>query len=100
FRLVSISAEETVFQDVNLGFRHKLALYRPAPGTAAPDSGRGGFPGGFQQPFNQNQVPQSIPGIPDTIPRYVPPNGNVQMPPQPQQRDSQKKDDVDDDDDN
>lgn len=89
FRLVSISAAETILEDVNLGFRHRLPLYRPAPGTAAstaPQPGREGFPnnGGFV-PFNpnpnQNQVPQSIPGIPDNLPRYVPPAGNPNSPP-------------------
>ena len=30
FRLVSVAADETILEDVNLGFRHKLQLYRPA----------------------------------------------------------------------
>ena len=33
FRLVSISSGEVVFEDTSLGFRHRLALYRPAPGA-------------------------------------------------------------------
>lgn len=35
FRLMSISAGETIFEDVNLGFKHRLALYRPQPGQNA-----------------------------------------------------------------
>lgn len=111
FRLVSISAEETILEDVNLGFRHKLPLFRPAPGAAASTSqpggrdafpgGRDGFPnnGGFV-PYNQNpNQPQSIPGIPNDIPRYTPPGANpnmqVQPPPQQQKKDADDNDDGD-----
>lgn len=73
FRLKSISVDEVIFEDVNLGFRHKLALYRPEPGQ---DSGSGR---GTVTPYNPNNrrrnstvQPQSIPGIPDDIPRYKP----------------------------
>ena len=90
FRLMSISAEETLFEDVNLGFKHKVALHRPAPGTTSSTVGRPPVTSGTETyvPFNPNtnyQVPpgQSIPGIPDNIPRYVPPNANR---PQPQQK--------------
>jgi len=41
-------------------------------------------------PINPNSMPQSIPGIPDNIPRYVPPSN---APPR------QDKKDVDDNDD-
>jgi len=106
FRLISISAEETIFEDVNLGFKHPLKLFRPAPGTATPSgpATRGGFqPQGSETyiPFNQNspnfqvQPGQSIPGIPDNIPRYVPPNANRPQPPTPQQ--PPQKGDEDDD---
>jgi hypothetical protein len=95
FRLMSISADETLFEDVNLGFRHRVPLFRPAPGsTTSSAPGRPGSPGGETYiPYNPNpvyQVPpgQSIPGIPDNIPRYVPPAAN---------RAPDKKD-VDDDD--
>lgn len=83
FRLISISAEETIFEDVNLGFKHKLDLYRPPPGTATSTlpPRRGGFQGGETYvPMNPNvqlQPGQSIPGIPDNIPRYIPPNANT-----------------------
>ena len=95
FRLMSISAEETVFEDVSLGFKHKLQLFRPAPGTASAQPTRPGPPGiENYQPFPstnyQIQPGQSIPGIPDNIPRYVPPAANRQP--------TDKKDQNDDDD--
>ena len=82
FRLMSISANETVFEDVSLGFKHKVALFRPAPGTATSQPLRPGVPSAETYvPFNPNpnfqvQPGQSIPGIPDNIPRYVPPAAN------------------------
>ncbi len=93
FRLISISAGETVFEDVNLGFKHRLQLYRPPPGTASSSGpSRGGFPtdSGYV-PFNPNPnpVPQNIPGIPNNIPRQ----------PANQQRIPDKKDADDDDED-
>lgn len=98
FRLVSISVEETVFEDVNLGFRHRVGLFRPPAGTASTSGPppRGGFPSEQYQPYNPsfpqpNAAPQSIPGIPDSIPRYVPPNNANTNRPQP-------KKDVDDED--
>jgi hypothetical protein len=111
FRVFSISANEIILEDVSLGFKHKLPLYRPAPGQTAsapttPPTGRRvgnpvGIPndGSFQQyspsvPTIQQQ--QDIPGIPNNIPRYVPPG---QQPPQPQRTPAPQKQDVDDDDD-
>ncbi|MEP7211706.1 MAG: IPT/TIG domain-containing protein [Acidobacteriota bacterium] len=111
FKVVSISAEQAILEDVNLGFRHPLPIFRPAPGTAASQpTGRDSFNpsgGGGFVPYNPNPNPpqQSIPGISDSIPRYVPPpnaNPNNQMqPPQPQQHQQAlppKKDQDDDDD--
>lgn len=99
FRLVSISAEETVFEDVSLGFRHKVPLYRPVAGTSTSSQPtRGGNPNGETYvPYNPNpnfqiQPGQSIPGIPDNIPRYVPPNANRQ----PNEKKDQQQDDDDD----
>lgn len=95
FRLVSISAKEVVFEDVSLGFRHKLALYVPPPGQGMPSGAS--MPNTNYQPYTppmpnvQQQVPQDIPGIPNNIPRYNP---------TPQNRQPDKKSqDVDDDDD-
>ncbi len=99
FKIFSISANETIVEDVNLGFRHKLPLLRPAPGQSAGASGVGdrgippnqGFPppGSTYNPYQtgQPQQQQCPPGIPCNIPQYVPPN------PPPTQ-----KDDVDDED--
>ena len=71
-----------MFEDVNLGFKHKVALFRPAPGTAVSLPPRPNIQGGetyipYVPPNPNYQIPagqQSIPGIPDNIPRYVPPN--------------------------
>ena len=79
FRLLSISSEETVFEDVNLGFKHKVGLYRPPPGTVVsnppPSTNRRGFPRSEQYvPYNPNMPNvQTMPGIPDNVPRVRPP---------------------------
>lgn len=75
FRLKSISAEEVVFEDINLvGFTHKLKLKRPAPGQAGTTTGnpRGGT---TYVPYTPptDFPPGEIPGIPNNIPRYQPP---------------------------
>ncbi|MCW5960647.1 MAG: hypothetical protein KIS76_10835 [Pyrinomonadaceae bacterium] len=86
FRLKSISSEEVVFEDVNLGFKHKLQLNRPAPGSAAASTfsnPRNPTTPNYNtvNPNNPNYNPVnpyvnppsgSIPGIPDDIKRYVP----------------------------
>jgi len=102
FRMVSISSKEVILEDTNLGFRHPIPLTRPSGGAGAQtNNGRGGFgdrntPGRFSNegvttitPYNPT-LPQTqeIPGIPNNIPRYVPPT--------PQQQ--QQKKEVDDDD--
>jgi len=96
FRVESISPIEVVFQDVNLGFRHTLKLYRPAPGQQASTGGNPNNQDPNYNPYNPgiptfNNAPQDIPGIPNNIPRYVPP--------QPQ-RTPPVNDDDDDDGDN
>jgi hypothetical protein len=108
FRVTSISSDEVVLQDTQLGFnKARLPLYRPSPGAvsgAGPAQGppnrrnrsREDFPtdGGYipYTPPAANGVPQNIPGIPNNIPRYVPPRPPQQIP-QPQE-----KKDVDDND--
>ena len=99
FRLASISANETVFEDVNLGFKHRLALYRPSNGQTADGSnpnqspglvGPGGRPQpgkGVYNPNNPNAQPVAPqgdcpPGIPCNIQIYTPP-----QPPPPNQKD-------------
>ena len=116
FRLISISAEETIFEDTTLGFKHKLPLFRPDPGgsasagggnqsnpglvspTGIPIRGERNFYNNPNNPNPNNQVqptyvpPQGeIPGIPNNIPRYNPTPQIQQVP--------SKKTDVDDDDD-
>jgi hypothetical protein len=90
FRIASISASEVVLEDVNLGFRHKLALYRPAPGESAASGGnpnRGNPNEGMYSPYTPGTYtpPSDIPGIPSNIPRYIPPQQQVQPQPPLQQ---------------
>lgn len=101
FRITSISPTEVLFEDVTLGFRHRLALYRPAAGQQqqggnAPNQNNPNN-GVFNQ-YNQVNPTYNVPpdgaypaGIPTNIPRYVPP------PPQPRPTPG---DDDDDDGDN
>jgi len=85
FRLIDISSTEVVFVDVDLGFKHRLPISKS---TATGSSGQptrttdGGF-----VPFDPNV--QNIPGIPNNIPRYIPP--------QPKRTPTDNKEDVDDD---
>ena len=69
FRLVDISPEETVFEDVQLGFRHHVPITKGAAvvGSAPPGPGpnNGGFPPNYVPP-------EAIPGIPNNVQRYNP----------------------------
>ncbi len=100
FRLLSISAQETVLEDVNLGFKHRLKLFEPPPGTqpAQPGGGRPTFPTResyvpFTPPAPAGTANGRIPGIPDNVPRYIPPASNTNRP-------VANKPDIDDNDDN
>lgn len=99
FKLISISSIEVVFEDVNLGFRHRLSLYRPAAGqgTTSTRTDNPNFP---NQPYPTTPVYNTeIPGIPNNIPRYNPnPNNSNTLQPQKQQQ--KQLDDDDDDGDN
>jgi len=64
FRVISISEKEVEFQDTRLGFKHKLALLRPKPGTSTGGDGRSGYGDGRRT--------RNIPGIPNNIPRATP----------------------------
>lgn len=107
FRLISISEEKTILQDTSLEFnRVTLPLYKPPSPTASTQPGGfpgggpirgGGFPGGRETytPMSPGGIPASgtntrIPGIPENIPRYIPPGGNSNS-------NSRPKQDVDDD---
>jgi hypothetical protein len=108
FRVMSISSAEIVFEDVNLGFRHRLSLYRPSPGQTTggrtetqnnpgyinPNTNNPNNPG-YQNPVYTNS---DIPGIPNNIPRYNPNNSNTS--PLLQQQPKQKTEDEDNDRDN
>jgi len=84
FRLIDISASEVVFEDVNLGFKHRVPITKNAAAS-------GGGPG---QPGNPGFPTTRIPGIPDNIPRYIPPqNANRQQKPTEQKGDVDDKDD-------
>ena len=89
FRLVDISVAEVIFEDVSLGFRHRVPISTAATQGGQPS--KNGLPndGGFV-PYNPANIPQEIPGIPNNIRRYVPPQ---QKPP------PEKKEDADDNDD-
>jgi hypothetical protein len=104
FRLVSISRNEAIFEDVNLPFKHPLKLYNPPPGTSTTGQPAGprGFPNGFNNdpnvyvPYNPNvQTQENIPGIPNNVPRAQPPNQNLQQRPPQQKRDVKDEDDDD-----
>lgn len=90
FRLVDISADEVVFQDAELGFKHRVQLTRTSTTSTTgapsrPTPGAPGFP-----PFNPSTMqPGSIPGIPANIQPYIPPT--------PRRTPAEKKEDVDDD---
>ncbi len=71
FRLIDISPKEVVFEDINLGFRHRIPISQAtnsgggAPGTQPFDPTRGPIPGipGSIQPYNPTQpVPRRSPG--------------------------------------
>lgn len=94
FRLVDISSAEVVFQDVELGFKHRIQLTRTSSATGttgAPARGQpAGIPSGFP-PYNPATMPPgSIPGIPANVQPYIPP-------PSPRRTPAEKKEDVDDD---
>lgn len=100
FRVFSISSKEVVVMDTALKLRHVLTFVdeKDSGSSSGAPGGRDSIRGRTNQPnpnFNPN-VPnvqyQSIPGIPDNIPRYVPPQP-VQPPP------SKKNNDDEDDDD-
>ena len=93
FRLIDISAAEVVFEDIYLGFKHRLPLSK---GGAAGTSGQPVRTDGGFVPYNPGQG--DIPGIPNNLPRYVqPPQPQPQKQIDPKRQD--KKDDVDDNDD-
>ncbi len=110
FKLVSISAKETIFEDTNLGFRHRIPLYRPAPGEGGnssnsyqnpplsnfPNNPNPEFINPIPAPNSNPTLPDSIPGIPDSVRR---PNRNGIQPQNPTMQNDRKKESIDDNDD-
>ncbi len=90
FRLIGITAKETLFEDTQLGFRHRVPITKASTIGSTTRPGNNGFPdGGGVIPGNPNMLPPDcVPGIPCNIPRYNP---------QPQK--TPQKGDVDDNDD-
>jgi hypothetical protein len=105
FRLIAIAPSEVTFQDVDLGFKHRVRITQQ-PGGGMPGAGgsSGTTPGnGMASPFDSGAIPAGdIPGIPSNIPRYNPgqpiqPSQPTLMESAPQKKPVEKKD-VDDDD--
>jgi hypothetical protein len=96
FRLINISSNEVTFEDVSLGFKHRLLLTKGAGSGVGTGAGNnfGGQPnrGGSMDGSPAYDPSVNTPGIPSNVPRYVPPQ------PQPKRTPS-KDDDVDDNDD-
>jgi hypothetical protein len=97
FRLVSISRNEAIFEDVSLPFKHQVKMESPAPGTTSQPTGPRGFPNGFNNdqnvyvPYQNGQ--ENIPGIPNNIPRAQPPQNVPRGTPK---KDTPKDEDDDD----
>lgn len=93
FRVFSISSDKVVVVDTALKLRHTLLFIdeRNAGKTGVVAGGRDGGNNTFNQnpTYDPNNQYQSIPGIPDNIPRYIPPQ------PVPQPRNKQDEDDDD-----
>ena len=64
FRLVDISPTETIFEDTQLGFRHRIPITKASSTGSITSKPDGGF-----IPNNPNLPPDCIPGIPCNIPR-------------------------------
>jgi hypothetical protein len=95
FRLISVSRVEAVFEDVNLGFKHRLPISK-----ASTTMGSGGPPTRGNEsnfaPFDPASIQQqqNIPGIPNNIPRHVPNDAVKQQ--EQRKKDQQAQDSVDD----
>lgn len=104
FRVVSISSAEVVMEDTQLKLRHRLPYqFEKAGQSASSNSGQrtntpsDGFPANPYGNPTTVQPAQSIPGIPDDIPRYNPNQPNQPNQPNPNTSSKpSKQDDVDD----
>lgn len=95
FRLIDISPAEVVFEDTNLGFKHRVQISKgiligsmpPGRGTDLNQPSTATYPPGF--------IPQDVPGIPNNIPQY---NPNPEQRKMEMQKQQQQKEDVNDED--
>jgi len=97
FRLINIAPGEVTFEDTTLGFKHRV----PVAKGAGPGGGSGPV---FGQPTRGGQRDNvytpaydpsaNIPGVPQNVPRYVPPQPQDQK-----KKDPAAADDIDDEDD-
>ena len=98
FRLIRLSRDEAMFEDVNLGFKHKIPVSKSSP--TASSAGPPVRQDSNFAPFDPGaSVPQNIPGIPNNIQRYVPPTPNTMTQQQQLEKKMQnqvKQDSVDD----
>ena len=100
FRLIAIAPAEVTFQDVDLGFKHRVVISKSA-GNPGGIPGKGGFdPGINTAPFDPGGgIPMGdIPGIPNNIQRYNPGQSAPSLDSGGQKKPPEKKD-VDDNDD-
>jgi len=101
FRIINIAPGEVTVEDTSLGFKHHIPVAKgsgpaggggPVFGQPARGNGRGERDSVYTPAYDPSA---NIPGVPQNVPRYVPP--------QPQPQDQKKKDtsndDIDDEDD-
>ena len=94
FRLINITSNEVTFEDVNLGFKHRVPVATGSSSSGRPTAGLGQPSRGTNDGYPQVYDPSgNIPGVPNNVPRYIPPQ------PQQPKGTPNKDDDVDDEDD-
>lgn len=91
FRLINITAAEVTFEDVSLGFKHRIPLSRAGTSAGTGSPYNPGMPSSYPT-YDPSMNQPNLPGVPSNVPRYVPPQ------PQPKRTPS-KDEDVDDNDD-
>jgi len=85
FRVIDISAAEVVFQDTELGFKHRVQLNRVA---------QGGSPGSFpNNAFPNSTLQQVIPGVTGPCVPGIPCNPQQRPTPDPNKKDVDDNDD-------
>jgi len=101
FRLINIAPGEVTFEDTALGFKHHVPVAKgagpaggggPVFGQPARGNGRGGERDNVYTPAYDPSA--NIPGVPQNVPRYVPP-----QPQEQKKKDPAAADDIDDEDD-